>query len=107
MSMPSYQSFTTTGAKTSVSLDWARIDFSASYVVIVPAGTTATVAVEYTYDDVNDATITPVWISPTGYTAITATKEGELLTPRRAIRLNIAAITGGPVRFVVLQGLPQ
>lgn len=105
--MPSYQSFTTTGAKTPVSLDWTIAEFSVGYAVIVPGGTTATVAVEYTYDDVDDATITPVWISPTGYTAVTATKEGELTAPRRAIRLNVASISGGPVRFVVLQGLPQ
>ena len=107
MGMPSYQSFTSTGVKTPVVLDWTIPEFNVGYVVIVPGGTTATVAVEYTYDDVNDASVTPVWVSPTGYTAVTATKEGELTAPRRAIRLNVAAISGGPVRFVVLQGMPQ
>lgn len=107
MGMPSYQSFSTTGAQASVALDWTVVPFNVGYLIVVPGGVTATVAVEYTYDDVNNSAITPVWVSPSGYTSVSATKEGAISSPVRAVRLNVASVSGGSVRFCVLQGLPQ
>jgi hypothetical protein len=73
----------------------------------VLAGATATYGVDYTYDDPFDTTTAPVVFSqltniPTGSTA---NKDQTLSGPIRAVRLNVAAVTGAGVKMTILQGI--
>ena len=97
--------FTTTGAKTPWLPDSQQSPFNASFAVIVLG--TATYGVEYTLDDPNGS-VTPVWFAdanlPAGQSASAVT---NYMFPVQAIRVNIAAVTGGGVRIVGLQGTQQ
>jgi nicotinamidase-related amidase len=108
MPNPYSVTFTTTGAKTPNLPDFSQSPFNLSVGVILLAGATATYGVEFTMDDVNDATITPVWLPdanlPAGQAASGVT---NYMFPVRGIRVNIAAVTGAGLRFVVLQGTQQ
>lgn len=103
MPNPYIVTFTTTGAKTPCIVDRAQSPFNLSVAAIVLG--TATYGIEYTLDDVNDATITPAWFSdanlPPGQVA---SGVSNYMFPVQAIRINITAITGAGVRFIVLQG---
>lgn len=106
MGVPVYQSYTTTGAKTAVALDYFQTPFNASVFAFLVSGS-ATFAVQFTADPIDDATITPRWFDdanlPTGTTASGAS---NYMFPVRAVRINIAVISG-VLEFKVLQGLPQ
>lgn len=100
MPNPVYVTYTTTGAKTPISIDFRVQQVQVSYNVEVPGGTTASVTFDYTLDDINNAAVTPLWTSSA---AITSTTPGVLNQPVQFVRLNIASISGGPVNFRVLQ----
>jgi|SRR5882724_3385857 len=106
MPNPFVQISTTTGAKTPCLVDNQQSPFNASVGVIVVG--TATYGVEFTMDDVNNPAITPVWLPdanlPAGQTANGVT---NYMFPVMGIRINIAAITGAGLRFIVLQGTQQ
>lgn len=95
---------TATGAQTPIVLDWRIAPFSVNTALIVPAGTTISATVEYTFDNINDTSVTPVWIADATYGAVTATKERSYAAPYQAVRVNITSISGGPAYFCVLQG---
>lgn len=106
MPNPYSVTFTTTGAKTPCLVDFSQSPFNASVGVVVLG--TATYGIEYTLDDVNNPAITPVWFPdanlPPGQTANGVT---NYMFPVQAIRINITAVTGAGVRFIVLQGTQQ
>jgi hypothetical protein len=66
---------------------------------------TATYSVEYTFDDVFDATVTPVAFALSTITAATTSKDGVINTPVRAIRLNVTAGASPVVSMTMIQGL--
>lgn len=107
MPLPSYQRFTTTGAKTPYILDYAQSPFNVSVQVVLEGASTATYGVQYTLDDPDETRWTPVWTDdanlPTGQTA---NGVSNYLFPVRAVRINIAAISG-TVRFTTIQGTQQ
>lgn len=98
------RSLTAAGVATVV-LDRFQTPFNVSYAVELIGGPTAAYAVQFTLDDVNDTSITAVWFddanNPTG-TAASAV--GNYAFPVRAIRANAATLTGGSLRFKVMQG---
>ncbi len=104
MANPVYQSYTTTGAKTPVSMNYYQTPFNASVFVFIVSGT-ATFGVQFTPDPVDDPSVTPRWYDdanmPTGTQASDAS---NYMFPIRGVRINIAAITG-TLEFKVLQGL--
>lgn len=115
MAQAKYQTITTaTSGSDGLCLpDWQQTPFSLSYAVEVPAGVTTSFTVQYTLDDVNDPTWTPVWIAdPTNGTAKTGTVAGFYGPgtsgpgPIRGLRVNVSSLTGGvaSLRFAVLQG---
>lgn len=104
MANPSYQSYTTTGAKTPVVMDHLTCPFNATVAAYLVSGGTATFTVEYCLDDLNDASITARWIADANATSVSATKVLNYNNPVRAVRLNIAAISG-TIEFKVLQGM--
>lgn len=93
----------TSGAQTAIALDWRISPFSVSYDVIkTTGGGTLSVTIETTLDNVNDASITPVW-SDLG-SALTATTRGSLTAPVQFIRVNFGTLTGTTCTFKLLQG---
>jgi len=108
MPNPFVQTSTTTGAKTPCLVDNQQSPFNLSVGVILNAGATATYGVEFTMDDVNNPAITPVWLPdanlPAGQAANGVT---NYMFPVMGIRVNIAAVTGAGLRFIVLQGTQQ
>lgn len=106
MGNPVYQSYTTTGAKTPVLLDWTLTPFNASVFAYLVSGS-ATYAVQFTADPIDDASVTPRWYDDANLpTGTTASGSSNYMFPVRAVRINIASISG-VLEFKVLQGLPQ
>lgn len=106
MGNPVYQSYTTTGAKTPVALDWTISPFNASVFAYLVSGS-ATFAVQFTADPIDDATITPRWFDDANIpTGTTASASSNYMFPVRAVRINIASISG-VLEFKILQGLPN
>ena len=93
-----------TGAQTPIGLDWRMAPFIVHTAVIVPGGTTASVTIEYTLDDVNNTAVTPVWIADATYGTVTGTKEVSYTSPIQFVRVNATSVSGGSVYFQVLQG---
>ena len=88
-----------------VIVDWQQSPFNLSYAVELPAGVTATYTVQYTLDDVNDASFTPIWIpDPTNGNATTTSAAGSYSFAIRALRVNCSALAGGTARLAILQG---
>ncbi len=103
MGMPNYITYTTTGAQTPISLDWMLAPFNVSIAIWLTG--TATYALQYTLDDVNDPTITPRWFDSTDMpTGTTASGVTNFAFPVRFIRVNIAALTG-TLELKVIQGM--
>lgn len=95
---------TVTGAGVSA---WLPVDFNnlppnIGFAVVISA--TATYTVEYTYDDIQNALVTPTAFPSATVTAATANKDGSFLTPIAAIRLNVASSTG-TATITILSGL--
>ena len=98
------QTISTTGTQTPISMDWRIAPFIANTALIVPAGVTVSATVEYTFDDVNDPSVVPVWIADATYGTVSATKERVYTAPYQFVRVNVASISGGDVYFEYLQG---
>jgi len=97
---PKSVSYSTTGSKEAIAIDWRIAPVNVGYAVIVPNGVTTSVTLDHTYDNVNDPSVTPVWIAST---AITATTEGTIAVPFQFVRLTIASISGGAVTLKLNQ----
>lgn len=81
--------------------DWRENDFKLSMGVVVSG--TLTYTVEHTFDDIQDPSVTPTWRATDGLTALTATDEGNINFPIRAVRLNVTAFTSGSATLTVIQ----
>jgi hypothetical protein len=96
---------TVTGVATS---NWIPVDYRQDPCNIgiacqVVSGT-ATYSVEHTYDDIFDATVTPVAYQHAVLAAQTTSKDGAYTTPIRAVRLNITGGASPVVSMTVIQG---
>jgi hypothetical protein len=63
---------------------------------------TATYNVEHTFDDVQNAAVTPTWFQNTALNGQTGTAQGSYSFPVAALRLNVTA-GAGTVTMTVLQ----
>lgn len=97
------QSLTQTGTGQSdpVKPDWEQASYNVG-VMVVP-GAAATLDVEGTCDDIEDSSITPVWVALPGLSALTANTLVSTTVPVRAIRLNQTA-GASTSRAVLIQG---
>lgn len=96
-------SVTVTGVANSaaIPMDYVQAPFAVGVGCVISA--TATYTVQHTFDDVQDATVTPTWFSNSGITAKTANTDGNYAFPVRAVRLNVSASTG-TVTMTLIQG---
>lgn len=107
-----YQQISTSGAATAVILDWTQTPFNASIAVTILTGS-CTYGVQYTLDnpnsaiDLGSANTTVTWQGDVNIPASTTTTaiSGNYMFPVRAVRLNVASISG-IVQLAVIQGLP-
>lgn len=107
MGNPSRQNFSAAtaslGPQEPKALDFLPLT-SCTLAVAILSGEAA-YSVEVTLDDVNDPAVTPVWFPHKDFPAATAaSKYGELFSPWRWVRINIATLTGS-VSFYVSQSL--
>lgn len=105
MANPSYRTYTTAGAQDPWNVDWVITTFNVSVLAYVVSGT-ASYSIEYTLDDLNGDL--PVrWVETDAAPAGTsATKLVWIEYPVRAVRMNIAVVTGS-IEMKCLQGLPD
>jgi hypothetical protein len=103
--MPVNQNITTTGPQTPISVDWLKAPFQIGLAVIFVSGTYSA-DLEFTPDDLNDASITAVWLKATGtLQAVTqaANAFATFTQPCRFIRLNLTSGAAPVLRFVSIQ----
>ena len=93
---------TGTGTSAWIPLDYKQNPFNVSLGCVVNG--TITYSIEHTFDDIFDATITPVAFTHSVLVAQTANKDGNYASPVRAVRINNTAGTGDTT-LTILQGL--
>jgi hypothetical protein len=92
-----------TGAQDPFMIDWRDgVPSGYTYEVQFDGAATGSVTIESTLDDINDSSITPVWIAETA--AITADARGVIGHPVVAIRVNIGSLAGGSLTFKAVGG---
>lgn len=85
-------------------VDWQQVPFNVGLGVVLSDTPSMTLSVEHTFDDVNDASITPTAFSNAGLTDITSSDNGNYSAPIRAIRLNASIYATGLATLTILQG---
>jgi hypothetical protein len=89
-----------------IPVDYRQAPFNVSIAVVVAGGSTLTYSVQHTFDDIFDSSVTPTaWdASDANLVAETASQDGAITSPVRAVRLNVTAFTAGSATMTVLQG---
>ena len=91
-----------TGTTAWIPLDYKQSPFNVGLGAVVNG--TITYDIEHTFDDVFDATVTPVAFKHSSLTAKTTNADGNYAFPVRAIRINNTAGTGSTT-LTILQGI--
>lgn len=84
-----------------IPVDWRENDFKVSLAVVISG--TLTYTVEHTFDNIQDPAVTPTWFPNSTLTALSANGEASLVSPVRAVRLNVTAFTSGSATLTVIQ----
>ena len=107
MGNPVRQVITATGNGTPINLDWMQSPFDVTLQVVLPTGATATYTLQETNDDLNNPTITPIWVNDPVLAGVSATGTTSLNSPFRWVRCTVAALGGSPaqIQFYVTQGM--
>jgi hypothetical protein len=98
---------TVTGAGTSAAmavLDHYQSPFNVGMGLVISG--TVSVTVQHTFDDVQNASVTPTWFNHTTLASVTASTDGNYAFPIRAIRLNQASGSGTSTLTVIQAGMP-
>lgn len=106
MANPFRQTITSTGEADPWYANYRSGPFNTSIAVVVPAGTTANYSVEYTFDELfdNDPSACDWLVDPQFPLGTTASAVGNYIVPVGGVRVNVASISGGPIRVTILQG---
>jgi hypothetical protein len=98
---PSSVSRTGTGSSAWIPVDFAQASFNLSVAVVVNG--TVTYDIEHTFDDIFDASVSPVAFKQSALSAQTANKDGSYVSPVRAVRVTNTAGTG-TTTLTIIQG---
>lgn len=90
------------GSSVWIPVDYKQAPFSIGMGMVVSG--TVTYQVEHTFDDVYDATVTPVAFIHSTMIGKTINADGNYAFPIRAIRVNVTAGTGSAT-LTILQGI--
>jgi len=100
---PQVISLSAAGTTAWIPVDYKQNPYNISLSVVLSDTPTLTYKVEYTLDDIFNSTITPTALTHSTLTGLTANATGSIITPVRAIRLNVTAWTAGTATMTALQ----
>ena len=106
MARPVRVSLGAVGVSAPIPLNNYSTPFNVGIGCDLSAGGSATYTVQYTYDDVFASNFVPAsaaWFDLTGITAQTADKDGSIISPVTAVRLNVTVWGAGTVTMTVIQ----
>jgi hypothetical protein len=86
-----------------IPVDYRASPFKVSLGCKVSAGGDVIYKVQHTFDEIFNATVTPVWFDHITLVNKIASADGAYISPVRAIRLNITTWTSGSVEMEVIQ----
>lgn len=90
-------------AGSTLPVDWRESNFKLGMAVVLSVGAVLTFTVEHTFDDIQDASVTPTWFDTDGLTGLTTNDEGNIIIPVSAVRLNVTSHTSGEATITLLQ----
>lgn len=97
--IPTVSSVTTSQA---LPVDWTQQNFDLSLSLVITGS--GTYKVQFTFDNIQDSTVVPTWQDHPIMTGVTATTNGNIAFPVRAVRLNCTVFASGGGTLTVLQG---
>ena len=101
---PVVVSKTGTGSSSVVPLDHYQSPFNVGFGVVVSG--TVNYTVQHTFDDIFDATVTPVWFSHPTIASLAANADGNYAFPVRAVRVTVNSGSGTATMTVIQAGMP-
>jgi hypothetical protein len=85
-----------------IPVDHRKNPFNIGFGVTIGAGV-LTYKVQHTFDDVQDAAVTPVAFDHPDVSGETTNQDGNYAFPVRAIRLTVTAFTSGTATLTIVQ----
>lgn len=101
---PVVVSKTGTGSSSVVPLDHYQSPFNVGFGVVVSG--TVNYTVQHTFDDIFDASVTPVWFSHPTIASLAANADGNYAFPVRAVRVTVNSGSGTATMTVIQAGMP-
>ena len=95
---------TAAGSSATIPLDTYENPFNVGLGVVV-AGT-VNYTIQHTFDDVQDAAVTPVWFSHPSMSSLTANADGNYAFPVRAIKILVNSGSGTATATIIQAGMP-
>lgn len=88
-----------------IPVDYHKNPFSIGFGVKVPDGVTAEYTVQHTFDDVQDANVTPEPFDHPDVASASASADGNYAHPVSAVRLQVASTDGAITLTLIQAGL--
>jgi hypothetical protein len=85
-----------------VPVDHRKTPFNIGFGVTIGAGV-LTYKIQHTFDDIQDAAVTPVAFDHPDVTGETTNQDGNYAFPVRAVRLTVTAWTSGTATLTMIQ----
>jgi len=101
---PVVVSKTGTGSSSVVPLDHYQSPFNVGFGVVVSG--TVNYTVQHTFDDIFDASVTPVWFNHPTIASLAANADGNYAFPVRAIRVTVNSGSGTATMTAIQAGMP-
>jgi len=101
---PVVVSKTGTGSSSVVPLDHYQSPFNVGFGVVVSG--TVNYTVQHTFDDIFDASVTPVWFNHPTIASLAANADGNYAFPVRAVKVLVNSGAGTATMTVIQAGMP-
>jgi hypothetical protein len=101
---PVVVSKTGTGSSSVVPLDHYQSPFNVGFGVVVSG--TVNYTVQHTFDDIFDASVTPVWFNHPTIASLAANADGNYAFPVRAVKVLVNSGSGTATMTVIQAGMP-
>jgi hypothetical protein len=101
---PVVVSKTGTGSSSVVPLDHYQSPFNVGFGVVVDG--TVNYTVQHTFDDIFDASVTPVWFNHPTIASLAANADGNYAFPVRAVKVLVNSGSGTATMTVIQAGMP-
>lgn len=91
------------GSSASAPMNIHTSPFNVGFGVVVSG--TVTYSIQHTFDDVFNASVTPVWFSHPSVSSLTVNSDGNYAFPVRAIKVLVTAGTGTATATLIQAGI--